>query len=153
MSDLSLYFLGSWKDGEFDKTEDLREKSENGKLVKVYEDTTTRVYEDVNYVDVAALYAEACADEGMYVMYEKDSNNDRDRYFECESSDSELNDSKYVYAYDKDGDVLYSASYLDIDENDVFRTSETIGRSAALDILDIEIGGDEDVVRVGSNEN
>ena len=145
---VSTYFLGSFKDGQYRDIEGMREKSDSGKLVFVHEDATTRVYDDVDYVDVAALYAEACGDEGLYVMFEKGGENEDDRYFEAETSDSELNESKVVCAYNLDDDCIYSASYLDIDENDVYRTSETVGRSAALDMLDIEIDGDADVVRI-----
>ena len=145
---LSNYFLGSFKDGQFRDIEGMREKSDSRKLIFVREDTTTRVYDDVNYVDIPFLYAQACRNEGMYVMRETGGEHENDRYYEVESSDSGLNETEVVCAYDEDNDSIYAVSYLDCDENDIFMTSETIGRQNALDILHEEIKGDTEVVRV-----
>lgn len=145
---VSTYFLGSFKDGQYRDIEGMREKSDSGKLVFIHEDATTRVYDDVDYVDVPSLYAEVCGNEGMYVMFETGGENEEDRYFESEVSGCELNARKVVCAYDSDDDAIYAVSYLDIDENDIYRTSETVGRDAALDMLNIEIDGDTDVVRI-----
>ena len=96
---------------------------------------------------MAALYAESM--EVPYVIREVDSVNDNVHSFECVTSgDGEFEHSKTVCAYDKEGDCIYSASYLDADENVIYRTSETIGREAALQILEEEIDGDNDVVEI-----
>jgi hypothetical protein len=40
--DLELLFLGTFKRGEFDKTEEAKGKSESGKIIKVFDgDVTT----------------------------------------------------------------------------------------------------------------
>jgi len=146
--DVSTYFLNSYKDGQYFDIDEMRAKSDSKKLLFVREDSTTRVYDDVDYVNVAALYAEACGNEGIYVMIQRGCENDSDRCFDVETSDCELMSSETVSAYDADGEILYSCSYLDLDENDIFMTSETVGREAALNMLALEIAGDEDVVRV-----
>jgi len=142
------YFLGSFKDGKFRDVETMRQKSTNGKLILIHEDATTRVYDDVNYIEVPALYAEACSNEGMYIIRESGGEDERDRYFECETSDSALNDTKVICAYDIDDDAVEAVSYLDVDENDIYMTSETIGKEAALAILHEAIDGNEDILRV-----
>ncbi len=144
---VSSYFLGSWKDGQFDRTEELREKSETGRLVIIHEDNETKVYEDSDLVDVAKLYGEACGQYGMYVMRETGCKNENDRCFEAETSDTELYGINHINAYDDDGDVVYSVSYFDHDDR-IFDTSELIGLEAAMKALIEEMGGDEDVVRI-----
>ena len=145
---VSTYYLGSFKDGQFSDIEDFRRKSDSKKLIFIHEDATTRVYDDVDYVEVPALYAEACANEGMYIMIETGGENESDRYFECETSDSELNDTHILCAYDIDDNVIETVLYLNVDENDIYMTSETIGKENGLNILEKEIEGNEEVVRI-----
>ena len=145
--EVANYFLGSYKDGQFNDVETFRKNSETGKLIFIHEDATTRVYEDSAYVDVAFLYSLACANqEGSYLMREVGGENEEDRYYESEES-LELNDIKYLHAEDKDGDVLYSVAYLD-DDDEIFATSEIVGKESAMSELLAEIDGDEDIVRV-----
>ena len=148
MADLAIYSLKTYKDGQFVDFAELKKKSDTGKIVIVHEDATNYVYEDVLYQDVATLYAMVCGNQGMYVMREVGSGDENIRRFECETSDSQLNESEVVCAYDSDDDAIYSVSYLDCDENDIFMTSETVGKEDALNMLELEINGDEDVVRV-----
>jgi hypothetical protein len=50
--DLELLFLGTFKRGEFDKTEEAKGKSESGKIIKVFDgDVTTYLYELPSWYD------------------------------------------------------------------------------------------------------
>ena len=141
----SDFFIKSFRDGEPIDYDYYTKKY--GEIIEIHEDTTTRLYIDDKDIDVAALYAESI--EVPYVIKEVGSINDNVHSFECVTScDGEFEHSKTLCAYDKEGDCIYAASYLDVDENEIYRTSETIGRAAALQILEEEIDGDSDVVEI-----
>jgi hypothetical protein len=55
--DLELLFLGTFKRGEFDKTEEAKGKSESGKIIKVFDgDVTTYLYELPSWYDEKNRY-------------------------------------------------------------------------------------------------
>ena len=50
--DLELLFLGTFKRGEFDWTEEAKRRSETGKIIKVFDgDVTTYLYELPSWYD------------------------------------------------------------------------------------------------------
>lgn len=50
--ELEIYFLDSFKNGQFDKTEEAKSKSETGKIIRVFDgDVTTYLYELPSWYD------------------------------------------------------------------------------------------------------
>jgi hypothetical protein len=143
--DLSHYYLGKWKRGEYQDIEGMREKSSSGKLVLIEEDTTINVYEDMDSVDVAQLYAEVCGQTGTFVL-RKSKGKTEDRYFKC-TTGFEYPEQKAIFATDKDGNELNSVVYLNEDD-EIYDTNLTIGKEKALQELKKDIDSDDDTIKI-----
>jgi hypothetical protein len=107
---LSLYFLGSFKRGQFDITSECKEKSETGNIISIDDgDVTTYIYEKINHFEIKELrgfVSEAFGAECNYVATFNENEGNISVAFNG-SIDNEIEGIENILFYDEDGDEEY----------------------------------------------
>jgi len=133
--DLKLWYLDKFKRGQFDKTEECKEKSETGNIISIFDgDVTTFIYEKPEYFKMDDLrnFIANSYGEGYGSWTAKYREEGSDIFVDFNGSvDGTVEDLKSLCFKDEDGDEEYWEIFIG-DKSDLLCTNAFMSEDEVL---------------------